>query len=121
MTAPVVIVNEAFVNRILPNAGSIHDALGKRVKTSPGGTLREIVGVAKDGKYWTVGEAPQPFVYFPLLQSYSSTTTLIVRTNSDAQSMIGTIRGEVQKLDANLPLYDVRTFTEHIEVLTVTG
>ena len=113
---PVVIVNEAFVNRILPNVGSIHDALGKRVKTSPEGTLREIVGVAKDGKYWTVGEAPQPFVYYPLLQSYSSTTTLIVRTNSDAQSMIGAIRGEVQRLDANLPLYDVRTFTEHVGV-----
>jgi predicted permease len=113
---PVVIVNEAFVNRILPNAASIHDALGKRVKTSPEGRLREIVGVAKDGKYWTVGEAPQPFVYFPLLQSYSPTTTLIVRTNSDAQSMIGAIRSEVQKLDANLPLYDVRTFTEHVGV-----
>jgi predicted permease len=111
---PVVIVNEAFVRRILPRAASINDAIGKRVKTTPEGTLREIIGVAKDGKYWTVGEAPQPFVYFPLLQSYSPTTTLVARTNTDAQSMIGAIRAEVQKLDENLPLYDVRTFTEHI-------
>jgi putative ABC transport system permease protein len=28
--------------------------------------------------------------------------------------MIGPIRTEVQKLDANLPLYGIRTFTEHI-------
>jgi predicted permease len=111
---PVVIVNEAFVRRILPRAASINDAIGKRVRTTPEGTLREIVGVAKDGKYWTVGEAPQPFVYFPLLQSYSPSTTLVARTNGDAQSMIGAIRAEVQKLDENLPLYDVRTFTEHI-------
>jgi putative ABC transport system permease protein len=111
---PVVIVNEAFVRRILPRAPSINDAIGKRVRTSPEGTLREIIGVAKDGKYWTVGEAPQPFVYFPLLQSYSPTTTLVARTNADAQSMISAIRAEVQKLDENLPLYDVRTFTEHI-------
>jgi predicted permease len=110
----VVIVNEAFVRQILPRVNSIHDAIGKRVRTTPEAPLREIVGVAKDGKYWTIGEASQPFVYFPLLQSYSSTTTLIVRTNSDAEAMIGAIRTEVQKLDANLPLYDVRTFTEHI-------
>ena len=110
----VVIVNEAFVHQILPRVDSIEGAIGKRVRTSPESPFREIVGVARDGKYWTIGEAPQPFVYFPLLQSYSSYTTLVVRTNYDPQSMIGAIRGEVQKLDANLPLYGIRTFTEHI-------
>ena len=110
----VVIVNEAFVNQILPRVDSIYDAIGKRVRTRPDGPFREIVGVAKDGKYWTIGETPQPFVYFPLLQSYSSYMTLIVRTESDPQAMIGVIRGEVQKLDSNLPLYGIRTFTEHI-------
>jgi putative ABC transport system permease protein len=110
----VVIVNEAFVRQILPRVASINDAVGKRVRTTPDGPLREIVGVAKDGKYWTVGEAPQPFVYFPLLQSYTPLTTLVARTNGDAQAMIGAIRAEVQKLDPTLPLYDVRTFEEHI-------
>ena len=66
---PVVIVNEAFVRRIFPAPTRSHDALGKRVKTSPEGTLREIVGVARDGKYWTVGEAPQPVRLLPAAQS----------------------------------------------------
>ncbi len=38
----------------------------------------------------------------------------MVRTASDPQTVIGALRGEFQQLDANLPVYSVRTMTEHM-------
>ncbi|HZS48898.1 MAG TPA: ABC transporter permease [Blastocatellia bacterium] len=108
---PVAIVNETFARRFWPG----QSALGKRLRLgSPTGRLIEVVGIAKDGKYWSLGEAPQLFVYAPLEQRYDSTGSLIVRTNAEPQAMIGAIRHEVQQLDPNLPVFDVKTLTEHM-------
>ncbi len=116
-TTRVIIVNEAFVARFFPEAQSPQEALGKRVSTrSLEGPFLEIVGVTRDGKYWNIGESSQPFVCFPLLQSYSASMVMIVRTTSDPKAMIGAIRGEVQRLDPNLPLFDVKTMTEHLAI-----
>src|SRR5205085_3079702 len=60
------------------------------------------------------GEDPQPFVYSPLSQSYTSSTTLVVRTAGDPQALAGAIRGKIAELDATLPVYDLKTFAEHL-------
>ncbi|MCI0489235.1 MAG: ABC transporter permease [Blastocatellia bacterium] len=113
----VVIVNEAFVRKFFPEAKSPGDGVGRRISfNNEQGPFIEIVGVAKDGKYWTIGEAPQPFIYSPLVQSYNSFTTLVVRTTSDSKAMISAIRSEVRNLDAHLPLYEIKTFAEHLEL-----
>src|SRR5262249_17015762 len=66
--APLVaIINETFASRFWPG----QNALGKRFSTGGGdGPLIEVIGVAKDGKYFSLGEEPRPFVYRPLLQQY---------------------------------------------------
>jgi putative ABC transport system permease protein len=91
--------------------------VGRRISfQSDEGPWMEIVGVARDGKYWTIGEAPQLFVYSPLAQSYSSTATLVVRSEGDPRSLANSIRAEVSRLDSSLPLFDVKTFEEHMGV-----
>ena len=110
----VVIVNETFARRFFPGPNPIESAVGKRVRWRSDSPLAQIIGVARDGKYFSIAEAPRPFIYFPLLQSYSSNAILLVRTSSDPKAMISSIRSEVQKLDANLPVYDVKTLTEHM-------
>jgi len=70
----------------------------------------------KDGKYGTLGEDPQPFVYFPMAREYDHDAALVVNTSVEPQSMINTIRREVERLDANLPLYDVKTMSEHMRL-----
>jgi putative ABC transport system permease protein len=70
----------------------------------------------KDGKYWTLGEDPRPFVYFPMAREYDSDVALVVHTSVEPQSMINAIRREVERLDANLPLYDVKTMSEHLRL-----
>src|SRR6185503_9620325 len=74
----------------------------------------QIVGVVHDGKYFNIAEDPRPFVFTALLQDYSNSATLVVRTDRDPQSMIGPIRKEVQTLDPNLPVFEAKTFEEHM-------
>jgi predicted permease len=113
----VVVVNETFARRFFPGRDPAQGALGRRMSfQSDAGPWLEIVGVARDGKYWTLGEAPQLFVYSPLSQSYSSTATLVVRAEGDPRSLAPSIRAEVSKIDPALPLFDVKTMEEHMGV-----
>jgi len=41
---------------------------------------------------------------------------LIVRTTADPQSAIANVRGEVHQLDSNLPVFDVKTLRQHLDV-----
>jgi predicted permease len=110
-----VIVNEAFVARYWPG----QDAIGKRIQMgarNPGGPSFEVVGVTRDGKYRTLGEDATPFFYLPLLQRHSSDATLHVRTTTDPRSLVAAVRREVQALDPSLPLFDVKTMTDHMGV-----
>jgi macrolide transport system ATP-binding/permease protein len=113
----VAIVNETFVRRLVPDAKSSLDAVGRRFSFdgSQGPFLR-IVGIARDGKYFNIAEDPRSFVWKPLSQSYSASGILIVRTVGDPQSMIPAVRNEVHSLDPNLPIFDVKTLTEHMRL-----
>jgi len=105
---PVAIVNETLVRRFWPE----ENALGKRVRLGRDGPAVEIVGVARDGKYLTLGEEPRPYLYLPLLQNYRSPITIVVRTASAPRSVEPTLRAEVRGLDPTLPVYGVKTVAE---------
>jgi predicted permease len=111
----IVVVNETFARQFFPRASSLDEVVGKRFSTrGPEGPFRQIAGVARDGKYWSIGEAPTPFVYFPLRQSYGTFMTMAVRTDGDPKALTGAIRSKISELDATLPVYDIKTFTEHL-------
>src|SRR5262249_59505153 len=74
----------------------------------------QIMGVAKTGKYWTIGEAPSPFVWFTLAQRPWGGVDLIAQTEGDPSGLIGAVRGEIKQMDPNLPVTDARTMTEHL-------
>jgi putative ABC transport system permease protein len=114
----VVVVNETFARRFFPGADPARDAIGKRMSfRGDEGPWNEIVGVAKDGKYWTIGEAPQMFVYSPTAQGYDPAVTLVVRTaGGDPRSLVPALNAEVRAMDPELPLYDVKTVEAHMGV-----
>ena len=98
----VAIVNRAFVKRVFHSG----DAVGKRFP-SYGGNLVEVVGIVEDGKYDSLTESQQPAVFWPILQSYNSTTTFEVKSALPASQMISDIRRTIAQLDPQLPLYGV--------------
>ena len=109
------VVNETFARKFFPGANPIEIALGKQFRTSPEEQPWQIVGVAKDGKYWTIGEDPQAFVWFPIRDQLSY-NYLLVRTSAEPETLIGAIRAEFRNLDPNLPVTDVKTMTEHMSL-----
>jgi putative ABC transport system permease protein len=112
----VAIVNETFVRRLMPELQSPAEAVGKRFSFSaPEGPFRRIVGVAVGGKYFNIAEDPRPFIWTPLTQDYQSSGILTVRTKGNPDALFGPVRGQVQSLDPNLPLFDVKTLTEHMK------
>jgi putative ABC transport system permease protein len=107
----VVVVNEAFAARHF--AGQ--DPLGKRLSfNGVRGPWREIVGVARDSKYYTLGEGRTPFVYLPLAQNHETGMALVVRAAGEPSALSGAVRREVQSLEKNLPVTDARPMTEVI-------
>jgi predicted permease len=110
-----VVVNETFARKFFPGANPIENALGKRFRTSPESQPWQIVGVAKDGKYWTIGEEPRPFAWFPLGNQLAF-NTMLVRTTARPETLIPAIRNEIRAMDPNLPVTDVKTLTEHMNL-----
>ncbi|MCA1591411.1 MAG: ABC transporter permease [Acidobacteria bacterium] len=107
----VVVINEALARRYFPG----QDALGRHLSISgPKGPFLEIVGIARDGKYWTLGEEARPFMTFPLLQNYEGAATLMIRTEGDPQSLVSPVRGEIRTLDQNVLVDSAKTMTEHM-------
>src|SRR6185503_1788811 len=104
----VVIVNQAFGNRYWPG----QDPIGKRIESGNG--WMEVVGVAKDGKYRTLGESPLPYMFLPLYQNYETTATFIVRTTSPSEGIVNAARTEVAAIDKGLPIFDIKTGEQHM-------
>jgi len=104
----VAIVNEAAARRFWPN----DDPIGKRFKFFGADDWVQVIGVARDSKYNTLGEAPTPYMYLSLLQYPSPAATILLRTGPETRSVLADLRPRIQQLDRNLPLTNVWPITE---------
>lgn len=112
--APMVaVINEAMARRLWPG----EDAIGRRFRCYGETWIIEVVGIARNAKYQTLGEESQSFMYFPLLQHYSPAVTLHVRTEGNPSSMVGILRDQVQGLDKMLPIVGVNTISEVMDIV----
>jgi macrolide transport system ATP-binding/permease protein len=102
----VAIVNEQFAKTYWPN----QDPIGKRVRLDVAdGPSAEVVGMAKTGHYLVVNEAPAPYVYVPFEQNPRARMTLIVQSSGDPAALAAPLREAVRSVDANLPVFNLRT------------
>jgi len=99
----VAILNEAAVRRFWPN----EDPVGKRFRFFGENYIVQVVGVARDAKYNTLGEDPLPYLYMPVIQNPSPAMTLFFRSAGDSRAALSSVRSQVQALDRNLPLTNV--------------
>jgi macrolide transport system ATP-binding/permease protein len=108
---PVVIVNET--TRRMHFSGE--SPLGRRVSFGgQQGPWREIVGVVRDSKYGSLGEAALPVAYLPVSQNHETGMTLYVRASVPPASLVAAIRREIQAIEPNLPVPDIRTMEQTI-------
>jgi predicted permease len=111
-STPVMIINEAAARQFYPN----EDALGRRLSMFNWGPPREIVGIARTIKVNSVGEADTPYMYVPLEQAYSTQITVVVRAAGDPDAVLGTVRKELQQVEPGMPLLNVNTYRNVINL-----
>jgi predicted permease len=123
---PVVIVDEAFAKTHLPGT----DPVGRYLE---GGAFLnrilnqrsvkvEIVGVARSIRYRTLREAPPPTIYVPLAQTRMASVSILARgAVEDPSALTPSLTAAVRSVEPGLPLYRVRTLSEHVAIATAQG
>ncbi|HEU5403015.1 MAG TPA: ABC transporter permease [Terriglobales bacterium] len=91
----VAVVNKAFADRVWPN----QDPIGHHLHFLGESWDVTVVGLASTVKYATLGEPPQPIVYFALKQHYSAAAVFYVRTKGDPHASVASARSVIQSLD----------------------
>lgn len=106
---PVAIINEQMRNRFWPSG----DALGQIFRA--GTDSYTVVGVARDTKYRSLREKPRMMMYLPLAQLHMPAVNLVVKTALTPAVTTASLREAVRSVDPAMPLYNVRTFAEHVD------
>jgi predicted permease len=113
----VAIVNEAFVNKYLPD----RDPLGQKIGMGWGDPTRyvhEIVGVVKDARIANLRDEPQRNFFIPYTQwNVLTYANFVVRASGDPAFLAGSVREVVSRHDADIPVVAYRTLDEQIDRL----
>ncbi len=105
----VAIINETMARRFFPG----EDPLGKRLRIGGKDPAPcEIVGVVKNTLIQFLAEAPEAVTYRPFAQHLLQRMSLIARATGDPHALIPSVRREIQTLDDNLPVQEIKTLDE---------
>jgi putative ABC transport system permease protein len=114
-SAPVCIVNEAFVRRSLRGReplGAVVNVPNIVVGAAPPIVAREIVGVIKEVTV-QAGETEQPMeLYVPLEQNAWYSTAIAIRVDGPPMALADPVRAAIARLDRDLALSRMRTMDE---------
>jgi predicted permease len=107
---PVAIVNESMAKRLWPNQSAIGKQLqlGCRRKSSA-----EVVGIARDLRFVSVGEPAAPHAYLPFARSDDGYQTILVETAS--ASLAETVRKTIVATNPAARVYAVNTLADWVD------
>jgi predicted permease len=113
-TPTTVIINEKFAQKFFAARNPVGMHLG--FGTDPGThTDMEIIGVVKDIKYTNLRDEIPIQAYVPYMNSpYLGGMTIYVRTAGEPNQLMSSVRAKMRDLDANVPIYAIRTMDEQI-------
>jgi predicted permease len=94
-SAPVAIVNETFAKTYFPG----RDVLGEYVQTEDEADA-EVVGVVRDHRIGTIGEAPQSVIYYPFAQR--PRTLIIHARTSSPDGLVAPVQRAIDDVDATV-------------------
>ena len=113
-SAQVVIINQAMAERYWPGESPI----GKRISYGVTGDNQpawvEIVGVVGNVRHVGLDADIDPEAYMPYTQATYRYMTIAIRTALDPEGVVAAVRSQVQALDPQQPVYDIKPMTEVI-------
>jgi predicted permease len=115
--APKVgIVNQKFAHRYFGGANPLGRHVGMGI--DPGTKVDiEIVGVAGDTRYENLSEEVPYELYIPYTQlNWVNGMTVYLRAHGAATNTFNAIRRVVHEVDTAVPMYDLRTLDDQIEI-----
>ena len=114
---PVAVLNKDLATKLFGNESpighTVHNNIA-RIKQD-----YQIIGVVGNAKYFSVKNDPAPTLYMSYKQAadtFMRQPHFIVRTWSDPHAVIADVRRAIAQIDPQLPIYNVITQTEQIEV-----
>jgi len=120
----VMIVNQTLAKRLWPNA----DPIGRRVNGSSGKDAKVVIGVVPDVRFAGPGTPPDSEFYQPLAQlediawNWTRRSLFVVaRTDGDAALLGEGVRRAIASVDANVPLFGVRTMQQRMALTVETA
>jgi len=109
----VAVVNEAFAKKFNLGRDPVGKRIGSQGRDAP--LTMEIVGLVQNAKYSEVKREVPPLFFQPYRQDPRvGSLTFYVRSAIDPGAMLANIPKVVQKLDANLPVEDLRTLPQQV-------
>ena len=106
----VAIISQRMAERYWPG----EDPIGKRLTLSFEKSPREIVGIVGDVKQASLNAETMPGVYLPFQQFPYPGMTMVIRTQSDMASITSAVRRELQAIDGNVPISEVKSMEQVI-------
>jgi predicted permease len=109
----VAVVNEAFARKF----NLVNQVIGRRMALGSDTSKPldiEIVGLVRDAKYDEVRDPAPPQFVLPYRQADTTTLTFYVRAGADTPAVLRAIPAVVRRLDANIPLSNLRTMEDQI-------
>jgi predicted lysophospholipase L1 biosynthesis ABC-type transport system permease subunit len=106
-------VNQAFARAVYPN----ENAVGKPCLVPTRARLPcRIIGVAADSRYADLKSEPISTAYSTFLQTPTGRgqMALYARVAGKPEAFLGRVREEVQQVDKDLPLFEVRTLADEV-------
>ncbi|MEO8368188.1 MAG: ABC transporter permease [Candidatus Solibacter sp.] len=114
-TPMVALINERFAKRYFEgrNPVGLHVGMGGDPGTK---TDIEIIGVVKDTKYESMRDEVPYELYRPYRQvGFVQGMTVYARAQGDPTELFAAMRRAVNELDANVPIYGVRTMEQQLD------
>jgi putative ABC transport system permease protein len=110
---PVAIINETMARRYWPGS----DPVGRRLRFDPPSPWYTVVGVVADLRRQGPERDPVPQVFRSLAQSPTRSVKIFIRTASDeVETMSGSLRAAVRRVDRNAAIYSVTSFGQQLRV-----
>jgi putative ABC transport system permease protein len=76
----------------------------------------EVVGVVKHIQSHSLTDQVRGQIYVLYPRAVRAHMALTVKSNIDPQSLVGLIRGEVAKLDKDMPVYGILSLNDYVEI-----